>query len=356
MPRSSSSSRSPSSSRAPNIALLDFPLSMRPLVRGRRRGAPTDHSSPQTLDQTIMELQRMTTRLSRGLEGLGVQRTTSAPTNGPRATHVVFGDNGNPGMSAFEPGDGSERAVVAEARPKQPILTTASVLPPTTYNEQKESGKVANTHAYVKVQCALLKFAQTNSIDSLSPQQAVAWTQAIDPTGYQRPEAAEALRLCYYMRAQGFDVYAQVKDEWVSLYLCHQGYYSPDPKRDVLYWKQSFKTQVVEYEYQAIPDFASTVEGQAYNALRQVSRNPVHPSMLGTRDRTRDPGGRASLAQDRRPIVEAYADQGQEQARSYAWALAQARVQMELNRSDHDAAALGAALEVLDGLQPSGST
>jgi len=49
------------------------------------------------------------------------------------------------------------------------------------------------------------------------------------------PAAKDALRLCYYMRSQGFDTYADVRDGSIELYLSKQvslpGVYETYPRR-----------------------------------------------------------------------------------------------------------------------------
>jgi hypothetical protein len=130
---------------------------------------------------------------------------------------------------------------------KRAVVTSVSALPPTTYNEQNASKGSLNTLAYVKVQRALLKHAKTHATDSLSPRQARLWTQAIDPASKKEPKAADALRLCYYMRAQGYDVYAQIKDGSIALYVVNQGSNIRDEQYDPLYWKQNVSTNKIEY-------------------------------------------------------------------------------------------------------------
>lgn len=52
----------------------------------------------------------------------------------------------------------------------------------------------------------------------------------------------EALRLCYYMRSQGYDVYAKIEGKVIHLYVANQRSYIRDKQHDMLYWKQNFAT------------------------------------------------------------------------------------------------------------------
>jgi hypothetical protein len=123
--------------------------------------------------------------------------------------------------------------------PRKPVITLASALPTTSYNEQNETTGSVRTIAYVKVQCALLKYLETRASDSLTAQQARQWTQAIDPTGHRRPKAADALKLCYYMRSQGYNVYATIQNKEILLCIVTlQGFHA-------LYWAQSITTNMV---------------------------------------------------------------------------------------------------------------
>lgn len=130
---------------------------------------------------------------------------------------------------------------------KKPVVTCVSALPPTVYNEQDEPDGTQNTLAYVKVQRALLKFAETHPTDSLSTRQACRWTQDIDPAGQKEPKAADALRLCHYMRSQGYDVYSILLNGCIYLYIVHQGSRIREALHDALYWKQNVSTNSVGF-------------------------------------------------------------------------------------------------------------
>jgi hypothetical protein len=129
--------------------------------------------------------------------------------------------------------------IPTKKEPKRPTVTLVTALPPTTYSEQDEAGSTVRTLAYVKVQRALLKYLDKYASDTLTEPQARKWTQAIDPDGRKKPTAVDALKLCYYMRSQGYDVYANIKDSLISLYVIEA------LEGSVLYWAQNIVTNKV---------------------------------------------------------------------------------------------------------------
>jgi len=127
----------------------------------------------------------------------------------------------------------------------KPITTIVSALPETPYkDEDDKSGE--NSLAYIKVQRSLLKWLGTNAADCLLTGQASIWTAAIEPATKQ-PKAADALRLCYYMRSQGFDTYATIdkEDNTMSLFVVNQTSHERSPWTDFQYWQQNLKTQEI---------------------------------------------------------------------------------------------------------------
>jgi hypothetical protein len=138
-------------------------------------------------------------------------------------------------------------ADTATQEPKKPITTVVSMLPKTTYNEADAdaAGGPERTTSSVKAQRQLLKWLGTNPADTLSAHQARRWTQDIGPD--KKPTAKDALRLCYYMRSQTFDVYADVKGGCMSLYVVNQGTQESSPRTDKLYWKQNITSNLIEY-------------------------------------------------------------------------------------------------------------
>jgi hypothetical protein len=84
----------------------------------------------------------------------------------------------------------------------------------------------------------VLGFLGGHSADALSAELARKFTAKIDQkSGY--PSAKEALRMCYYMRSQGIDTYAQIdpKKFLIKLYVAKAvptG--SIAMPRDQLYW------------------------------------------------------------------------------------------------------------------------
>jgi hypothetical protein len=123
--------------------------------------------------------------------------------------------------------------------PKQPTVTLVTALPPTNYNEQDETDGTVRTLAYVKVQRALLKYLEKHASDTLTEAQARKWTQAIAPDGRKKPTAVDALKFCYYMRSLGYDVYANIKDSMILLYVIEALEVS------VLYWAQNIVTNKI---------------------------------------------------------------------------------------------------------------
>jgi hypothetical protein len=125
-----------------------------------------------------------------------------------------------------------------------PVVTLTSALPETTYKDQDDSKGTEKTPRYLEVQRMVLKYLEKSAADTLSSKQARAWTQAVDPTLNREPKAEEALRLCYYMRSQGYDVYSKmnIKEKEVSLFVVTQCSHERDAQHDRLYWHQNFMT------------------------------------------------------------------------------------------------------------------
>ncbi|KAI4694431.1 hypothetical protein J4E81_006648 [Alternaria sp. BMP 2799] len=126
----------------------------------------------------------------------------------------------------------------------KPATTLVSMLPKTPYNEVKEAEGTVNTPAYTKVQLALLEYLNKHASEKLTVRQAHNWTERIADN--MHPAAKDALRLCYYMRSQGFDTYADVRDGSIELYLSKQ---APEKGRSKasLYWKQNYSTNAIEH-------------------------------------------------------------------------------------------------------------
>ncbi|KAI4960823.1 hypothetical protein J4E86_002448 [Alternaria arbusti] len=126
----------------------------------------------------------------------------------------------------------------------KPATTLVSMLPKTPYNEVKEAEGTMNTPSYTKVQLALLEYLNKHASEKLTVRQAHNWTERIADN--MHPAAKDALRLCYYMRSQGFDTYADVRDGSIELYLSKQ---APEKGRSKasLYWKQNYSTNAIEH-------------------------------------------------------------------------------------------------------------
>ncbi|KAH3947617.1 hypothetical protein HBH98_191360 [Parastagonospora nodorum] len=232
-------------------------------------------------------------------------------------------------------------AARTEREPRKPVVTFVSALPPTTYNEQDEPDGTQNTLAYVKVQRALLKFAETHPTDSLSPRQARLWTQAIDPAGKKEPKAVDALRLCYYMRSQGYDVYSRVGDGFICLYVVHQGSHIRDALRDALYWKQNVLTNKSDFIA------GSSARGPRRNAVSDTGNDFADFEALMTSLLRRDaaPTAAPAIASAPAPVPSTPLT-----AAEIALRAAQAAVQTEIDREESDPFALSAAMQALEAL------
>ncbi|KAH7402300.1 hypothetical protein DE146DRAFT_788000 [Phaeosphaeria sp. MPI-PUGE-AT-0046c] len=211
--------------------------------------------------------------------------------------------------------------------PREPITTFVSALPPTPYEEQKELGDSKRTLTYVQVQQKVLKYLETQSPHSLNSRQARTWTQAIDSTGSKTPRADEALRLCYYMRKQGYDSYSKIQDTTINLYVVNQDSCTRDPRHDHLYWKQNIATNEVE--------FMAPSPG-----ARSARRNAVPnvEMLFQTFDRSNSLSSSAAAG-------------NYTTGQRAAIAAAEACVQIQLEQEPHDPDALAAAIQHLEELR-----
>lgn len=128
---------------------------------------------------------------------------------------------------------------------KKPIVTVSSALKKTTYKDDKDT--TPKTLDYIKVQRAVLKYLETKPADGLTAAQARTWTKQIDPE-CMVPTAKDALRLCYYMRSQGFDVFSKIEGTLVLLFIVNQRSNLRGDGHDICYWRQNFNTNRVEPE------------------------------------------------------------------------------------------------------------
>jgi hypothetical protein len=126
----------------------------------------------------------------------------------------------------------------AQRAPLRPITTVAPLLPKITYDDDEDGTK--KTLEYIQTQIKLLQWLGSHPWDSLSAHQACEWTQMVAPDS--RPSAKDAVRLCYYMRSQGFETYAQFHQGIMSLYVANQQTHIRGPHTDMLYWKQDVTT------------------------------------------------------------------------------------------------------------------
>jgi hypothetical protein len=153
----------------------------------------------------------------------------------------------------------------------KPVTTLVSMLPNTPYKETEEAEGTVNSPAYVKVQLALLEYLGKHPSEKLTARQACHWTERIADD--KQPNAKDALRLCYYMRSQGFDTYAEVQDGSISLYISNQAPEVRGTRRDMLYWKQNYATNAIEH-----------ATSDAYNASQGARMHGFIPSAVSIRD------------------------------------------------------------------------
>lgn len=125
-----------------------------------------------------------------------------------------------------------------------PVTTLVSTLPETIYDEKKEA-VCDNSLVYIKVQRRLLLYLSTQAADTLTAPLACQWTRESSEDTPARPK--DALRLCYYMRSQGFATYAIVKNGYIDLYLANQHTDMRGPHTDMLYWKQNLVTYSIVF-------------------------------------------------------------------------------------------------------------
>ncbi|KAJ4362057.1 hypothetical protein N0V83_010999 [Neocucurbitaria cava] len=151
---------------------------------------------------------------------------------------------------------------------RMPVTTLVPVLEKTTYKDEDDTKAAEKTLPYIRVQRAVLRYLEFHASDTLSPITARRWTQDINPET-KIPKAEQALSLCYYMREQSFDTYAKIADGFVSLYLVNQsavpGSGVHTAANDILYWKQDFVTNHVEYAY---PDGVGASGGGGGGVMR----------------------------------------------------------------------------------------
>jgi hypothetical protein len=135
--------------------------------------------------------------------------------------------------------------------PKRPVVTLVPLLPKTTYKDEEDTKGTPKTLAYMRAQLTVLKYLDTQASDSLTPYQARKWTQAIDPTN-KEPKAEEAIRLCYYMRSQGYDTAAIIEHDKKTMQL----YVARDHRQQLHklpYWRQNFATNEVVFKAASPP-------------------------------------------------------------------------------------------------------
>lgn len=127
-------------------------------------------------------------------------------------------------------------------KPKKAVTTLVSALPETIYRDQED--KSTPSLAYLALQRRILKYLSTQAADALTVNRASTWTQDIEPKS-KYPKAQDALRLCYYMRSQGFDTYSKLRDGFILLFIADQKSNVRNILIDHLYWKQNITTNYI---------------------------------------------------------------------------------------------------------------
>ncbi|KAF2249560.1 hypothetical protein BU26DRAFT_565200 [Trematosphaeria pertusa] len=117
----------------------------------------------------------------------------------------------------------------------KPIVTLVPALEETKYRDEEDKSK--KSLAYIRAQRGVLRYLDTCAADSLNAAKARALTESIDPVN-KYPSAREALRLCYYMRSQGFDTIAVFHHKRTLMRL----FVVLDRSAGTLYWEQNYKT------------------------------------------------------------------------------------------------------------------
>ncbi|KAH7082075.1 hypothetical protein FB567DRAFT_97682 [Paraphoma chrysanthemicola] len=193
-----------------------------------------------------------------------------------------------------------------------PVVTLVPMLPKTTYKDEDDTKGTPKTLAYAMAQLAVLKYLDRHASDSLSPYQARKWTQAIELTS-KEPKAEEALRLCYYMRSQGYDTGAIIEQGAKSILLYVANPHSTPNKMP--YWKQDTSTNQVQF--------------MAPSPLRQPRRNALAGNPFGFGQ---------PFAQNAGPPA------------THAQAIQAAQVRLEAALAGSDPEAINAALTTLEAL------
>lgn len=131
--------------------------------------------------------------------------------------------------------------------PLKPVVTLVNVFPGPeghVYHDAKDT--TPKPDAYIAVQRKILQWLDVVAADMLTPEEAAAWTNQIDPIG-RSPSSEHAMSLCYYMREQGFNTYCRLipsKDSF-ELYVANPMTNRRGPQVDARYWYQSYKTGTI---------------------------------------------------------------------------------------------------------------
>ncbi|KAF2685999.1 hypothetical protein K458DRAFT_486112 [Lentithecium fluviatile CBS 122367] len=122
----------------------------------------------------------------------------------------------------------------------KPVVTLATVLEPTTYKEKEKD--VSRSLGYIGAQRSILKWLQTHAADQFYPHLANKLTKELDEQ-LRYPNWKDALQLCYWMRSQGLDTYAQIhpKKQAMRLFIANPTSHER-VVNDGLYWEQNCKS------------------------------------------------------------------------------------------------------------------
>ncbi|KAL1797837.1 hypothetical protein ACET3X_004443 [Alternaria dauci] len=202
-----------------------------------------------------------------------------------------------------------ENNVTAPQRePAKPVTTLVSMLPQTTYNEADDAEGTVRSAAYIRVQLQLLKWLGSHASDTLTVGKAYNWTENIAED--KCPQARDALRLCYYMRSQGFDTYATFQESIMCLYIANQTTEVRDRKSDRLYWCQNFLNNDLAQVQRNVP-VSSGARGGRRNAVSSDSNQPATQSLLASLNAVTAAGNGAARARSRNILAVTSGQNGQ---------------------------------------------
>ncbi|KAF2114517.1 hypothetical protein BDV96DRAFT_100206 [Lophiotrema nucula] len=159
-----------------------------------------------------------------------------------------------------------------------------SVLDKTPYDDTETE----KSRDFIAVQLKILSWLDKNAAVDLRPATARKWTELLIPN-HQTATPQQALQLCYYMRKIGFNTFARLDDNELSLYIAEWHEYERNSQWDVAYWQQDIKTGAVKEALQG--------RTQPGNRRRGAISGPTARVMIN-RGRT-EPGASIGVSDNR---------------------------------------------------------